>query len=71
MKRTTFQTIIQKLHFASNNMKGPNDKAVKIRLLHLLLADLGENKSQSIDKHICTLKWKSSMKQYIKTNSIK
>ena len=76
MTRTRFQSILQNLHFSNNDNDNKTDKSYKIcpvigHLNKVFSGSLSNSPFQSVDKHMCKFKGRSSMKQYIKNKSIK
>ena len=76
MARTRFQSILQNLHFSNNDNGDKTDKSCKIcpaieHLKEVFVESLPNSTFQSIDKHLCNFKDRSSMKQFIKNKSIK
>ena len=76
MIKTKFQSILQNLHFSSNDNDDKTDKSFKIRpiiehLNKLFAESLSNSPFQSVDDHMCKFKGRSSMKQYIKNKPIK
>ena len=76
MTITSFQSILQNLHFSNNGNDDKTDKSHKIRpvIEHLnkVFAEILSNSPfQSVNKHMCKFKGRLSMKQYIKNKPIK
>ena len=76
MTRTRFQSILQNLHFSNNDNDDKNGESYKIRpvIKHLnktFAESLSNSPFQSVDKHMCKLNNRSSMKQYVKNKPIK
>ena len=76
MIKTKFQSILQNLHFSSNDNDDKTDKSFKIRPIiehpnKLFAESLSNSPFQSVDDHMCKFKGRSSMKQYIKNKPIK
>ena len=76
MTRARFQSILQNLHFSSNDNDNETDKSYKIRpaiehLNKVFAESLSNSPFQSLAKHMCKFKGRSRMKQYIKNKRIK
>ena len=76
MTRTRFQSILQNTHFSNNDNDDKTDISYKIRpviehLNKVFTKSLSNNPFESVDKHMCKFKGRSSMKQYIKNKLIK
>ena len=74
--KNKFQSILQNLHFSNNDNDDKTDKSYKIRpviehLNKVFDESLSNSPLQSVDKHMCKFKGRSSMKQYIKYKPIK
>ena len=75
MTKTRFQSNLQNLHISNNDSYDKTEKSYKIRpgmenLNKVFAESLSNSLFQSVDKHMCKFKGVSSMKQYIKNNSI-
>ena len=76
MTRTRFQSILQNLHFSYKDNDDKTDKSYKIRpvieyLNKVFAESLLNGLLQSINKHMCRFKGRSSLKQHIKNKPIK
>ena len=73
MTRTRLQSILQNLHFSSNNNDDKTNKSYKIHpviehLNKVFTERLSNSPFQSVDEHMCKFKGRLSMKLYIKNN---
>ena len=73
MTRTRFQSILQNLHFSSNNNDDKTHKSYKIHpviehLNKVFTERLSNSPFQSVDERMCKFKGRLSMKLYIKNN---
>ena len=71
MTRTRFQSILQNLHFSSNNNHDETNKSYKIRrviehLNKVFAENLSNSLFQSVEKHMHKFKGRLSMKEYTK-----
>ena len=76
MTRTSFQSILQNLHFSNNDNDDKTDKPHKIgpvieHLNKVFTESLSNSPFQSVDEHKCKFKGRSSMKQHINNKPIK
>ena len=74
--KNKFQSILQNLHFSNNDNDDKTDKSYKIRpviehLNKVFAESLLNSPFQSVDEHMCKLKGRLSMKQYINNKPIK
>ena len=75
MPRTRFESILQNLYFSNNDTDDKTYKSFKIHpviehLNKVFAESLSNIQFQTLDKHMCNFKGRSSMKQYIKNKPI-
>ena len=75
MPRTRFESILQNLYFSNNDTDDKTYKSFKIHpviehLNKIFAESLSNIQFQTLDKHMCNFKGRSSMKQYIKNKPI-
>ena len=71
-----FQPILQNHHISNNGSNNKTDNSYKIHpaikhLKKVFAESLLNSPIQSVDEHMCKLKSRSSMKQYIKNKLVK